>query len=222
MHLDFVLQISFTFSFFVFFFFVVGFFTCAPDSFERVYWGTWDRSILASGFDCWVEKPCYRWETPLVIDGTWTHVLADSKAIAGKALNLIIAPPGYLFVYVLIDWLLTMLWIYKLCRKNFSATFLSQVLLAKIFSKFVYCFCCAFATCLTGLSSMMLIWAAGELTSTTGSRGGGLNHKLLSSLASAPPLSYPASTLNKRKTARHLSPAPVFSNNKIGNRPRRL
>ena len=37
--------------------------------------------MLVLGFDCWMEKPYYRWKTPLVVGGTWTHVLADSIAI---------------------------------------------------------------------------------------------------------------------------------------------
>ena len=44
--------------------------------------------ILALGFDCRVEKPCYRRKTPLVVGGTWTQVLTDSKAIAASALKL--------------------------------------------------------------------------------------------------------------------------------------
>ena len=44
--------------------------------------------MLALGFDCWVEKPCYRRKTSLVIGGTRTRVLADSIAIAANALKL--------------------------------------------------------------------------------------------------------------------------------------
>ena len=43
--------------------------------------------MLALGFDCWVEKPCYRQKTSLVLGGTWTQVLADSMVIAVSALN---------------------------------------------------------------------------------------------------------------------------------------
>ena len=41
--------------------------------------------MLALGFDCWVEKPCYRRKTPLVVWGTQTQALADSIAIAASA-----------------------------------------------------------------------------------------------------------------------------------------
>ena len=37
--------------------------------------------ILALEFDCWIKKPCYRQKTPLLINGTRIHVLADSMAI---------------------------------------------------------------------------------------------------------------------------------------------
>ena len=43
--------------------------------------------ILSLGFNCWVEKPCFRRKTPLVVGGTWTHFLADSMTIAVRALN---------------------------------------------------------------------------------------------------------------------------------------
>ena len=43
--------------------------------------------VISLGFDCWVEKPCYRRKTPLAVGGTWTQVLADRMAIAARALN---------------------------------------------------------------------------------------------------------------------------------------
>ena len=43
--------------------------------------------MLALGFDCRVEKPCYRRKTSLVVGGTWTQVLADSIAIAASGLD---------------------------------------------------------------------------------------------------------------------------------------
>ena len=43
--------------------------------------------MLALGSDCYVEKPFYRWKTPLVVGGTPTQVLADSIAIAASALH---------------------------------------------------------------------------------------------------------------------------------------
>ena len=54
-----------------------------PDSIELVDWGT-RHSV---GIHCWVEKPCYRRKTSLVVGGTRTQVLADSMAIAASALN---------------------------------------------------------------------------------------------------------------------------------------
>ena len=41
----------------------------------------------ALGFDWGVEKPFYRRKTPLVVGGTRTQVLADSKIIAASALD---------------------------------------------------------------------------------------------------------------------------------------
>ena len=43
--------------------------------------------MLASGFDCWVEKPYYRRKTPLVVGASRTQVLVDSMAIAASELN---------------------------------------------------------------------------------------------------------------------------------------
>ena len=63
-------------------FFVVGCFTCVPDSLLRHM-----AQIIALGFDGRVENPCYRRKTPLVVGGTWTQVLADSMVIAASALN---------------------------------------------------------------------------------------------------------------------------------------
>ena len=52
----------------------IGCFTCAPDSFELVYWG----------YQCWGSIAEWR---NLVTDGTQTQVLADSTAIAASVLN---------------------------------------------------------------------------------------------------------------------------------------
>ena len=59
-------------------------FACVPDCFQLMYWGTLTKCCHFL-FSCWVEKPCYRWESLLVIDGTWTQILAGSRDIA--ALN---------------------------------------------------------------------------------------------------------------------------------------
>ena len=42
---------------------------------------------LVLGFDCWVKKPCYCQNALSVIGGSWTQVLADSMAIAGREQN---------------------------------------------------------------------------------------------------------------------------------------
>ena len=52
--------------------FLIGCFTCAPDSFELVYMVEW-RNLITG------EK------IPLVVGGTRTQVLADSMAIAASS-----------------------------------------------------------------------------------------------------------------------------------------
>ena len=50
-------------------------------------WYTTQMSAL--GYYWWIVKPYYR-STPLVISGTWTHVLADSVTIAASEQNMVL------------------------------------------------------------------------------------------------------------------------------------
>ena len=64
-------------------FFCLEFHMCPLIAFKLDSW----TQMLALRFDCCGRKPCYRQKTPLVLGGTRTQDLADSIAIAARALN---------------------------------------------------------------------------------------------------------------------------------------
>ena len=89
--------------------FSVGCFPWAPDSFELVYWGTWQR--------CWGSIFEGR-NSPLVVGGTWTQIFAVSRGLNDWVYSL-------LFKYVII-FILSYCLAVKSCVSCLSKTILGN------------------------------------------------------------------------------------------------